>query len=54
MQKIEDHLNDLMKLQKYKLSVNIKKIQKFNTEAKRISKFYTEKIVLKNEKSHYF
>ena len=50
MQKIEDHLNDLMKLQKYKLSVNIKKIQKFNIKAKRISEFCTEKIVSKNEK----
>ena len=26
MQKIEDHLDDLMKLQKYKLSVSMKKI----------------------------
>ena len=50
MQKIEDHLDDLMKLQKYKLSVSIKKIQKFNTEAKKILKFYAEEIVLKNEK----
>ena len=54
MQKIEDHLNDLMKLQKYKLSVSMKKIQKFNTEAKKISEFCTEKIVLKNEKPHHF
>ena len=54
MQKIEDHLNDLMKLQKYKLSVSMKKIQKFNTEAKRISKFCTEEIISKNEKSHHF
>ena len=54
MQKIEDHLNDLMKLQKYKLSVSMKKIQKFNIKAKRILKFCTEKIVSKNEKSHHF
>ena len=53
MQKIENHLNDLMKLQKYKLSVSMKKIQKFNTEVKRISEFCTEEIVLKNEKSHH-
>ena len=50
MQKIENHLNDLMKLQKYKLSMSMKKIQKFNTEAKKISEFCAEKIVLKNEK----
>ena len=54
IQKIEDYLDDLMKLQKYKLSVSMKKIQKFNTEAKRILKFCTEEIVLKNEKLCHF
>ena len=51
MQKIEDYLNDLMKLQKYKLSISIKKIQKFNIEIKKVLKFCAKKIVLKNEKS---
>ena len=53
MQKIEDHLDDLMKLQKYKLSVSMKKIQEFNTEAKKILKFCAEEIVLKNEKFYH-
>ena len=39
IQKIEDYLNNLMKLQKYKLSVSMKKIQKFNIKAKKILKF---------------
>ena len=54
MQKIKDHLNDLMKLQKYKLNINIKKIQKFNTKVKKISKFYAKEIVSKNKKLYYF
>src|SRR5699024_9190266 len=35
LQKIENHLNDFVKLKKYKIEMSMKKIRDFNTKAKR-------------------